>query len=308
LSATPCDSAAFSRAFNSARNGRDQADRALDRLRDRTAPAPAAKVARGKTKAAPPERPFVPEPGYGPRIRDTGFQVGQITGMMEHGWADVYILRTCPGLTDEDLAYCREELAKGAVPRDLPLPKPLEGLTDLLPPLLLVLVLGLLIRVGLMSTPARLAASPTPAATLALATADYLSARSEVRHVAGRGDAAPCPIADDSTPETQDVTDRAAGVAASRPPCPARWGAARLLGAGPARPGMSPRGEGNGPQRGSRGRERPADDQHGSPAEVPAIPRPDAVDAVPGGPADERVAALHRGADRGAGDHGATCV
>ena len=44
------------------------------------------------------------------------------------------------------------------------------------------------------------------------------------------------------------------------------------------------------------------------PAEVPPIPRPDAADARPRRPADERGSALQRGADRGPGDHRPDCL
>jgi uncharacterized protein (DUF433 family) len=156
LSAAPCDSAAFTRAFNSARNGKDQANKAFDRLRAAAElthagePTPTSRKKRA-TKAEP-EREFHPEPGYGPRIRDTPFQVGQVASMMEHGWPDQYILNTCPGVTADDLRDCREELARGTVRRGIPLPKQLELLHSVLFGLIGV-VLTLLFARGLMSFP-----------------------------------------------------------------------------------------------------------------------------------------------------------
>jgi hypothetical protein len=181
LSATPCDSAAFTRSFNTSRNAKNQADKAFDRLR--AAAAPTATSKKKTATKAEPERPFVPEPGYGPRIRDTRFQVGHVTSLMLNGWADVYILRTCPGLTAEDLRYCREELDKGTVPRDLPMPEEIAPYTDLLPPLIGLLLALLLVARGLTPTPARLADAPASQAAPAQPT-------STTRAVADRAPAA----------------------------------------------------------------------------------------------------------------------
>jgi uncharacterized protein (DUF433 family) len=118
LSATPCDSAAFTRSFNSARNAKDQANKAFDRLRAAAemthASEPTAKTRKKKKAEAEPAprrvaeyRPIYPNE---PRLRDTPYQVGDITSMLEDGWPEADILQACPSLTAEDVKFCREQL------------------------------------------------------------------------------------------------------------------------------------------------------------------------------------------------------
>jgi hypothetical protein len=158
LSATPCDSAAFTRSFNSARNAKDQANKAFDRLRaaaDLThAAEPTAKSRKKKAEPEPAPKPVAYKAKYPnePRIRDTPYQVGDITSMLEDGWPEADILQACPSLTAEDVKFCREQLETKGPWHAHPQydPRPAEAASTRV--LLIGLVLGLMLLArGMMS-------------------------------------------------------------------------------------------------------------------------------------------------------------
>lgn len=217
--AEPCTSAAFTRTFSSARNARDQANRAFDRLRDRVEATKAARKSKAKPKGEaaegedenedePTSCPLYDAQGYR-YLRDTGLRVEDIVSMMEDDVSDAAILAEFRSLCPEDLVICRAALAKKRAAAG---PRP--GSSPLLT-LLVGVALGLILALG-GGRPSARASTPTAPSFVGSAaqpdrvlTQEERSERRTLRGALTRRDSVP--LADPRLGRDADARDGAGG-------------------------------------------------------------------------------------------------